>query len=147
MVNAECRMLNRGGMGMNEPKERARRYDLEQRLIDFAGRVIDVAEAMPKSMAGSHIAGQLVRCGTSSAPNYAEATAAESWRDFVHKLKICLKELRETRVWLLIVARRALIKPPKRLEAILKEVNELIAILVTSIGTAEKNRPGRLTSS
>ena len=67
--------------------------DLEERLIDFAVRVIKVADALPKSPVGKHIAGQLLRSGTSPAPNYAEARGAESRADFVHKLKIALKEL------------------------------------------------------
>jgi four helix bundle protein len=76
------------------------KFDLEKRLIDFAVRVIGVVEALPGTRAGNHVANQLVRCGTSPAPNYAEAQSAESRNDFIHKLKICLKELRETRVWL-----------------------------------------------
>jgi four helix bundle protein len=72
-------------------------FDLEDRLIDFAVRIIRIAESLPKTKTGSHIAGQLVRCGTSPAPNYGEAQGAESQADFVYKMKLCLKELRETR--------------------------------------------------
>ncbi|MEZ6041854.1 MAG: four helix bundle protein [Planctomycetaceae bacterium] len=70
--------------------------DIEDRLIDFAVRVLNVTEALPNTKAGNHIAGQLVRSGMIAAPNYGEARAAESRRDFVHKMKVCLKELRET---------------------------------------------------
>ena len=66
-------------------------FDLEDRLIDFAVRVIRLAESLPKNKVGDHIAGQLIRCGTSPAPNYGEAQSAESRSDFVHKMKVCLK--------------------------------------------------------
>lgn len=124
-------------MGSDGEKKK-REYDLEERFIEFACRIIDVVEALPGTRAGSHIAGQLVRCGTSPAPNYAEALGAESRRDFVHKLRLVLKELRETRVWLRIVWAKGIIHQPKRLEPIETEVNELISIIVTSIGTAAK---------
>ena len=95
---------------MTEEKE-DKSYDLEERLIDFAVRVIRMAESLPKTKVANHIAGQLLRCGTSPAPNYGEAQSAESRADFIHKMKVCLKELRETRVWLLMIARVKLIKP------------------------------------
>jgi len=78
-------------------------FDLENRLIDFAVRIIHVAESLPKTKVGNHIAGQLTRCGTSPAPNYGEAQGAESRSDFIHKMKIFLKELRETKVWLQMI--------------------------------------------
>ena len=74
-----------------------RKYDLEDRLIDFAIRIIRVAESLPKTKVGNHIAGQLIRSGRSPAPNYGEAQSAESRLDFIHKMKISLKELREPR--------------------------------------------------
>ena len=86
-----------------------RKYDLEGRLIDFAVRIIRTAESLPKTKVGKHVAGQLIRCGTSAAPNYGEAQSAESRSDFIHKMKISLKELRETRVWLLMIVRANLI--------------------------------------
>jgi four helix bundle protein len=113
-------------------------YDLEERLIDFAVRVITVVEALPDTKAGRHIAGQLVRSGTSPAPNYGEAQSAESMDDFVHKLKIALKELRETNIWLRIVKKKPLCSP-KKLESLIQECNELIAIFVKSIQTAKRN--------
>jgi four helix bundle protein len=78
-----------------------RTFDPEDRLIDFTIRIIVTAESLPKTKVGNHIAGQRIRCGTSPAPNYGEAQSAESRSDFIHKMKVCLKELRETRVWLL----------------------------------------------
>lgn len=112
--------------------------DLEERLVDFAVRVIGVVEALPDSKAGKHVAGQLVRSGTAPAPNYGEAQAAESRKDFVHKLKIALKELRESLIWLKIIQRKPLC-PPDRLEPILKECDELVAIFVSSVKTAAGN--------
>lgn len=120
-------------------KSSDRVYDLQDRLIDFAVRVIALVESLPKSRTVDHIAGQLLRSGTSAAANYGEAQSGESHRDFVHKLKIALKELRETFVWLEIIRRRALIEPSSRMEPIVSECNELIAIFVASIGTARRN--------
>ena len=117
-----------------------RKYDLEERLIDFAVRIISVAEALPNTHAGNHIAGQLVRCGTSPAPNYGEAQSAESRNDFIHKIKIVLKELRETKVWLKIIQRTSLAKDGEDLSALLTECDELISIFVTSVKTAEKRK-------
>ncbi len=113
-------------------------FDLEDRLVDFAVRVIGVVEAMPESRAGRHVAGQLIRSGTSPAPNYGEAQSAESRKDFIHKMKVALKELRETNIWLKIIERKPLC-PPERLESILQECDELIAIFVKSIKTAQDN--------
>ena len=77
--------------------------DIQERLIDFAVSIIQLTTKLPKSSAGKHIAGKLLRSGTSPAPNYAEARSAESSNDFIHKLKIALKELNETVVWLQII--------------------------------------------
>ncbi len=119
----------------------SRIFDLEERLIDFAVRIIRIAESLPKTKVGNHIAGQLIRCGTSPAPNYGEAQSAESRSDFIHKMKVSLKELRETRVWLLIIVRANLIRPTSKLEPLLNENNELISIFVTSVITAkQKNK-------
>src|SRR5690348_18155307 len=81
----------------NEGDGKNRKYDLEDRLLEFASAVIDLSESLPTTRAGNHIAGQVLRSGTSPLPNHGEAEAAESGDDFMHKLKICLKELRETR--------------------------------------------------
>ncbi len=117
-----------------------RTFDLEDRLIDFAVRIIGVAESLPKTKVGNHIAGQLIRCGTSPAPNYGEAQSAESRSDFIHKMKICLKELRETKVWLIMIIRANLIKPKSKLEPLINENDELVSIFVSSINTAKKNK-------
>ena len=115
-------------------------FDLEERLIDFAVQIIRTAESLPQTKVGNHVAGQLIRCGTSPAPNYGEAQSAESRADFIHKMKVSLKELRETRVWLLIIVRAKLIKPASKLEPLIEENNELISIFVTSIKTAKKKK-------
>ena len=114
-------------------------FDLEERLIAFAVRAIRVAESLPKTPVGNHIRGQLSRSGTSPAPNYGEAQSAESRSDFVHKLKIVLKELRETRVWLLMILRAELLKSA-RLSPLIQETDELIAIFVASTRTASKTK-------
>ena len=111
-------------------------FDLEDRLIDFAVRIIRIAESLPKTKVGNHISGQIIRSGTSPAPNYGEAQSAESRSDFIHKMKISLKELRETRIWLLMIVRANLIKPTSKLESLIDESNQLISIFVTSIKTA-----------
>ena len=115
-------------------------YDLAERLLDYAARIVRLAEALPKTRAGHHVAGQLLRSGTSPLSNHAEAQAAESPSDFVHRLRICLKELRESYRWLLLCKRVPLVKPASKLDALLAETDELIAIFVTSIRTAEKSR-------
>ena len=114
-------------------------FDLEDRLIDFAVRVITVAGSLPANKVGNHISGQLIRSGTSPAPNYGEAQSAESRADFIHKMKVALKELRETRVWLLMIKKAKLIEPSK-LESLLDESNQLISIFVTSLKTAMAKR-------
>ena len=115
-----------------------RTYDLEERLIDFAVRIIRVTESLPKTKVGCHLAGQILRSGTSPAANYGEAQGAESRADFIHKMKICLKELRETRVWLLMIVRAKIIKPESKLDSLIDENNQLISIFVTSIKTSKK---------
>ena len=112
-------------------------YDLEDRLIEFAVRIIQLAESLPNTRAGRHISGQILRSGTSPAPNYGEAQAAESRSDFIHKMKICLKELRETKVWLKLIVKAKLSKSD--VKPLMKENDELISIFFTSIGTAKKN--------
>ena len=115
-------------------------FDLEERLIDFAVRIIRIVESLPKTKVANHIAGQLVRCGTSPAPNYGEAQSAESRSDFIHKMKVALKELRETKVWLLMIVRAKLIKPVSKLDSLIGENDELILIFMSSIKTAKQNK-------
>jgi len=113
--------------------------DLEERLIKFAVLIIEIAEGLPKTFAGNHLAGQLIRSGTSPALNYGEASSAESRKDFVHKIKIVLKELKETRVALKIVKLANMYPELSKLEFAMQEINELIAIFITSVNTAIKN--------
>ena len=110
---------------------------LEERFIDFAVTIVSVVESLPKSKAGNHIANQLLRSGTSPAPNYGEAQSAESRPDFIHKIKISLKELRETMVWLKIIARKRL-GHCREIPAAMAECDELIAIFVSSTKTANE---------
>ena len=117
-----------------------RRFDLEDRLIDFAARAMDVTDALPGGLAGRHIAGQLMRSGTAPAANYAEALGGESRADFIHKMKLGLKELRETYVWLRLIQRKSMIDPVGRLGPLLTECDELIAVFVASIATAKRNK-------
>jgi four helix bundle protein len=117
----------------------SRKFDLEDRLIEFASLIIDVVEKLPETKVGNHVGGQLLRAGTAPAPIYGEAQGAESRKDFVHKLKIGLKELRETRVWLKLIKRKSLIQSQDLMEKTLNECNELTAIFVKSIGTAQRN--------
>ena len=117
-------------------------FDLEDRLIDFALMMDNIVENLPDTRIGKHLAGQLVRSGTSTALNYGEAQAAESPNDFIHKMKVILKELRETRVCLKIIRRKPLL-PPQSIEKEIQENNELIAIFLKSIETAMKNRDSK----
>jgi four helix bundle protein len=113
-------------------------FDLEERLLEFSSRIIRLVEALPNTRAANHVAGQLLRCGTSPLGNHGEVQAAESRKDFVHKLRICLKELKETRRWLRLLQQAELASKTK-LAAILGETEELIRIFSASIRTAEKN--------
>jgi four helix bundle protein len=118
--------------------------DLSERLLQFAVRVGKVVNALPNTRLGRHIAAQLVRSGTSSAPNYEEGCAAESRDDFVHKLSICLKELRESRFWIRLIMESELLSKRKMLD-LWDECSQLCRILAQSIVTAKKNRkPNRL---
>ncbi len=115
--------------------------ELEERLIEFASRIIDLVEALPKrSAAAKHLGGQILRSGTSPALNYGEVQAAESKDDWVHKMKICLKELRETLVCLKLIKRRKWF-PDNKLEPLLAENNELVAIFVSSLKTGTGKQP------
>jgi four helix bundle protein len=110
--------------------------ELEERLIDFAVRIIKLSAGLPKTPAGRHIAGQILRSGTSPAPNYGEARGAESNADFVHKLRIVLKELNETSIWLRIIERGQLLRQ-ELLADIAGENQELCRIFITSLKTAQ----------
>jgi four helix bundle protein len=114
-------------------------YDLEDRLLEFAANIIELTESLPNTRAGNHIAGQLLRCGTSPLSNHGEVEAAESRRDFLHKLRICLKELRETKRWLRLLSQAKNIGAPANSASCLNEVEELIRIFAASIRTAQRN--------
>lgn len=118
---------------------KSKKYDLEERLIDFAVLIIAITESLFKTRAGNHISGQLVRSGTSPALIYGEAQSAESRNDFIHKLKMLLKELRESLVSLKIIKRVPLTKKMDLVDNALRECDELISIFVKSVETARKN--------
>ena len=113
--------------------------ELEERLINFAVLIIEIANELPNTKVGNHLAGQLVRSGTSPALNYGEAQSAESRKDFIHKIKIVLKELRETLVCLKIIFKAKLYKSENKIHMALNENDELISIFVKSVETAQKN--------
>ena len=113
----------------------SRADELEERLIEFAVRVIRLCASLPKTSAGKHISGQILRSGTSPAPNYAEARGAESQADFIHKLRIVLKELNETSVWLRVINRSGLLKGELIVD-IVSENRELCRIFSASLRTA-----------
>ena len=117
---------------------KTRIFDLDERLIVFASLIIDVAEALPKTVAGNHLSSQLVRRGTAPALHYGEAQGAESRNDFIHKMKIGLKELRKSYNCIRIIDKKNWYKI-ESLKEILTENNELISIFVRSIETAQKN--------
>jgi four helix bundle protein len=123
----------------HEGEGAGRRFDLEERLLEFASAVIDLSEMLPSSRAGNHVAGQVLRSGTSPYPNHGEAEDAESRDDFIHKLKVCLKELRETRRWARLIKRKAWAKEDPTLLFVLSEADELIRIFYSSVQTAKRN--------
>jgi four helix bundle protein len=128
MLNVQC--------SMKEPSK----YNLEDRLVEFTCRMIDVVEALPNTRAGNYIAGQLIRSCHSPTFNYGEAQAAESPDDFIHKMRVILKELKECRTALKVIIKKEMIKPVKKLDGIYKETEELIAIVGKSISTAITNK-------
>ena len=109
--------------------------ELSERLLEFAARIGKVVDALPQTRLGRHIAGQLVRSGTSPAPNYEEACGAESRKDFIHKLRICLKELRECRCWIRLIIKTDLL-PDSKMNSLLDECSQLCNIFGQSIITA-----------
>ena len=113
-------------------------FDLEERLLDYSAAIVRLTETIRRTPAGTHVANQLLRSGTSPLPNHGEAQAAESPADFVHKLSICPKELRETRRWLRLIQRVPLVRVPASADPLLRETEELIRIFYASISTAKK---------
>jgi four helix bundle protein len=116
-----------------------KRFDLEERLIDFSVLIIEIVKDISTSKAGNHLAGQLVRSGTSVSLNYGEAQSGESRKDFIHKIKIVLKELRETLICLKIIEKAKLYKNDSKIAKAQKENDELISIFVKSVVTAQNN--------
>jgi len=131
----KCKVTEKIAVGTARDRNEA----LEDRLLEFAARCGKVVDSLPDTRMGRHVAGQLVRCGTAAAPNYAEACAAASRNDFIHKLGIALKELRESRVWLKLCVRCELL-PQSRLAPLVDECAQLTGILGKSILTAKANR-------
>ena len=113
--------------------------DIEDRLIDFAVRIVNLSDNLPDKRSANHIAGQLLRSGTSPAAHYAEARGAESPKDFQHKLKICSKELNESRVWLRIIIKSKMVKHDK-MSDLYQECDQLCRIINASIKTSRKNQ-------
>ena len=125
-------------MDRKVPKSvQSRADDLEERLVDFAVRIIKLAASLPKSPAGKHVAGQIMRSGTSPAPNYGEARGAESRADFVHKVRVVLKELNETSIWLRIIGRSNML-PESLIIDITVENKELCRIFASTLATARR---------
>ena len=119
------------------------KFDLQERFIDFAVRVLRLCEVLPNTFAGQHIAAQLIRSATSTAANYGESQGAESRADFTHKLGVALKEMRETHVWLRIIAKAGLVDKPEKWQPLLLEADELVSILFASVSTAKRNNPSK----
>ncbi len=117
-----------------------RKYDLEDRLLGYAACIIHLVEKMPNTRAANHVGGQLLRSGTAPLFNHGEAQSAESPNDFVHKMKICLKELRESQRALRLIAKTLLNDDVADIGSLLRQTDELIRIFVASIRTAESNK-------
>ena len=138
--NAERRTLNVERREEQPTASDLKRYDLEDRLLEYAVQIIRLVDALPATKAGRHVADQLLRCGTSPLANHGEVQGAESRKDFIHKLGLCSKEIRETQRWLRLIHRVPLITAPK-VEPLLAEKEALIRIFRASIRTAERNAP------
>jgi len=134
----ECPIFEPENLIVNENAEKI--YDLQQRLIVYAVSIIQITEQLPTTTIGRHLSSQLLRSGTSVAANYVEAQSAESLSDFINKMKISLKELRETEIWLKIMIEGNLFRSNDQLKTIVDETNELIAIFFASINTAKKKQ-------
>ena len=128
-------------------QQRVRKYDLEDKLLEFAATVIDVSEKLPNTRTGNHVAGQFLRAGTSPYGNHGEAQAPESAEDFIHKMKVCLKELREARRWARLILRQRWLGNDPKLAFVLTEGEELVRIFNASIQTAERNKAARRRSA
>jgi four helix bundle protein len=117
--------------------DKMNKFDLKERLIDFAVLIVEICENMKDTKSSIHLVRQLISSGTSPALNYSEAQSSESRRDFVHKIKITLKELRESYVCLKIIYRSKLYKSEEKIKLAMNENNELISIFVKSVETTQ----------
>ena len=113
--------------------------ELAERLLAFAVKTIKIVSDLPQDEVGKQVSFQLLKCGTSPGANYEEARGAESARDFIHKLRIALKELKESRFWLKVIKEVPLMDKD-RVDPLLSECEELIAIIAKSISTARKSK-------
>jgi four helix bundle protein len=136
MQDEKCKMQN--GERSDSALAQRQPQDLSERLLNFAVRVGKAVDALPNTRLGRHIASQLIRSGTSAAPNYEEGCAAESRADFVHKLSICLKELRESRFWIRLITESGALSKKKMID-LQEECSQLCKILAQSIVTAKRN--------
>jgi len=123
----------------NKDVATGRSYDLEERLLEYAVRIIRLVDALPAGRAGRHVADQLLRCGTSPLASHGELQGAESRRDFIHKLGLCLKEIREARRWLRLVHCVPLL-PPAKVAPLIAETEALVKIFAASVRTAKRNK-------
>ena len=112
--------------------------DIQERLIKYASRIFKVSNSLPMTNAGRHVSLQLLRCGSAPAAHYAEARGSESASDFIHKLKIAVKEMNESEVWLRIIMDSGMLNQAQ-LSSLLDESNQLQRILSASIGTVRKS--------
>ncbi len=119
---------------------REKKYDIEERWIDFAVDIIFFVESLPNTKSATHLGGQLLRSGTSPSLNYGEAKSAESKNDFFHKMIVCLKELRESYNCLRIMHRAKIYKSEQQVKELITECNELISIFVKRIETASRSK-------
>lgn len=113
-------------------------FDLEERLLDFSVRIIQLIDTLPATLSGRHIAGQLIRSGTSPLANHGKAQEAESPKDFIHKMKIALKELKESMRWLKLIRKAAIMPQDNLVEYLVSECDELIRIFIASIRTVQQ---------
>src|SRR5438093_9137755 len=147
MFNSQCSILIRWGPPIapfGAMKDKIALSDqFEERLIEFAARIIRLAGRLSKNFQGRHVAKQILRSGTAGAPNYAEARGAESRADFIHKMRIVQKELNETAVWIRIMAKSCLVSPDLLVD-ILAENKELCRIASASIKTARTRAAGSI---
>ena len=138
--NAERQTSNVEGREEKLAPSELKRYDLEDRLLEYAVRIIRLVDALPTTKVGKHVADQLLRCGTSPLANHGELQGAESRKDFIHKLGVCAKEIREAQRWLRLIHRVPLIAT-RKVEPLLGETEALVRIFRASIRTAERNTP------